>query len=405
MQETYIGKTCYVPPTKGRSMESVFDEVIQRRGTDSFKWNMNQEVFGRQDLLPMWVADMDFRAPSAVMKALHERVSHGVFGYPFKPDSFFEAVIGWFQKKYGWTVKKDWIVTTPGVVPALCTALNAFTSPDEGVIYQPPVYYLFKSSVEKNGRKPLENQLILYGDEYSMDLDDLQEKAKEASMLVLCSPHNPVGRVWTKGELKIVFKICRENDLLLFSDEIHADLVFPGQTHIPSGLPGTMRENLICSYSASKTFNLAGLGFSLNVIPGKRTRKKFNEVLEAQALYLSNIFGRVGTEAAYRHGYQWLRELMDYVQGNTLFTEEFLEKNIPEIRLLRPQATYLLWLDCRGMNMTDEELQDFFVNEAGLGLDAGTMFGPGGEGFMRMNVACPRSTLEEALTRLIRGRG
>ena len=382
----------------------MFDEVIKRRGTDSFKWNMNREVFGREDLLPMWVADMDFRAPREVLDALHERVSHGIFGYPRKPDSFFEAVIGWFQKKYGWTIKKDWIVTTPGVVPALCTALNAFTEPEDGVIYQPPVYYLFRSSVMNNGRKPLENQLILYGDEYSMDLDDLQEKAKEASMLVLCSPHNPVGREWTKGELKIVLKICRENDLLLFSDEIHADLVFPGHTHIPSGLPGTMNENLICSYSASKTFNLAGLGLSLNVIPGKRTRKKFEEALEAQALYLSNIFGRVGTEAAYRHGYQWLRELMDYVEGNTLFTEEFLAENIPEIRLLRPQATYLLWLDCRGMNMTDQELQDFFVNEARLGLDAGTMFGPGGEGFMRMNVACPRSTLKKALSR-IQGRG
>ena len=381
-------------------MEFDFDRVIDRRNTDSFKWNMNAQVFGTEDVIPMWVADMDFRVPEQVIEALRERAGHGIFGYPFKPDSFFDAVTGWFERRYGWTIRRDWIVATPGVVPALVTAINAFTRPDDGVIFQPPVYYLFGSSVRNNDRKPLENRLIRYGGEYSMDLEDLQAKAGEASMLVLCSPHNPVGRVWSRGELKVLMKICRENDLLLFSDEIHADLVFPGHRHIPSGLPGTMRENLICAYSASKTFNLAGLGLSINVIPGKRTREKFQQALQASALWLSNIFGRVGTEAAYRHGDRWLDALMEYVEGNYRLLKDELAARVPEIEVPRPEATYLIWMDCRKMGMTDQELSDFFVHEAGLGLDAGTMFGPGGEGFMRMNVACPRSTVREAVDRI-----
>lgn len=376
-----------------------FDEVIDRRGTDSFKWNMNREVFGTDDVIPMWVADMDFRVPGEVIDALAERAGHGLFGYPVKPDSFFDAVMGWFERHYGWTIKRDWIVTTPGVVPALCTAIDAFTDPGDGVIFQPPVYYLFDRSVRTNGRRPLENRLVCYEGEYSLDLNDLQEKAGEARMLILCSPHNPVGRVWTRGELKKILRICDENDIMLFSDEIHADLVFPGSRHIPSGLPGTMRENLICAYSASKTFNLAGLGLSVNVIPGRRTRERFREALEASALWLSNIFGRVGTEAAYRHGDIWLSELMVYLEGNCRLVRKELD-GLRGISAVMPEATYLMWLDCREMGMDDDQLEDFFVNRAGLGLDAGRMFGPGGEGFMRINVACPRSTLKLALERL-----
>lgn len=382
-------------------MKHDFDRVHERTGTDSFKWNMNSQIFGTDDVLPMWVADMDFKAPEEVTEALVERASHGIFGYPFKPDSFFDSIMDWFRRRYGWTIKRDWIVTTPGVVPALCTAICSFTDPGDGVIFQPPVYYLFDESVRNNDRKPLENRLVCYGGEYSFDLGDLQEKAREAKMLILCSPHNPVGRVWTRGELKGILKICRENDLLLFSDEIHADLVLPGNRHIPSGLPGTMRENLICAYSASKTFNLAGLGLSVNVIPGRRTRERFEKALRAQSLWLSNIFGRVGTEAAYRHGAPWLDNLMEYIDGNCILVRDQLAEQIPEIRVERPQATYLLWMDCRDTGMSDQELEDFFVKEGRLGLDAGKMFGPGGEGYMRMNVACPRSTVREALARLV----
>lgn len=378
-------------------MEFDFDRVIPRRGTDSFKWNMNGEVFGTDDILPMWVADMDFKAPGEVIDALVGRAEHGIFGYPFKPDSFFEAVTGWFERQYGWTVKRDWIVTTPGVVPALCSAITAFTGPGDGVIFQPPVYYLFDRSVRNNGRTPVENRLGVFDGEYSIDLDDLRKKAEKAKMLILCSPHNPVGRIWTRGELKTVMKICRENDLFLFSDEIHADLLFPGGRHVPSGLPGTMRENLICAYSASKTFNLAGLGLSINIIPGRKTRERFQQALQAGALWLTNIFGRVGTEAAYRHGDQWLAALMRYIEGNYRLVRDRLEQTTPRIKVRRPQATYLLWLDCRGMGMTDEELEEFFVKKLKLGLDAGKMFGPGGEGYMRMNIACPRATLHQAL--------
>jgi len=381
-------------------MDSRFDKRIERRGTDSFKWNRNQEMFGTEDVLPMWVADMDFRTSEEVIRALTERVSHGVFGYPCMPDSFFDTVISWFQRRYGWTISRDWIVTSPGVVPALSMAITEFTDPDDGIIYQPPVYYLFKSSIEKNGRRALANQLICYEGDYSMDLDDLAEKAGEARMLVLCSPHNPVGRVWTRGELKHVVRLCQEREILLFSDEIHADLVFPGSRHIPSGIPRSMKENLICAYSASKTFNLAGLGLSFNVIPGKRTRQRFMSALDAHGMYLSNIFGSTGTEAAYRHGEQWLDDVMCYIEGNFEVVRDRLSESDSGIRVDKPQATYLLWLDCRSLGMSDEELEDFFVSRARLGLDAGRMFGPGGEGFMRMNIACPRSIVEEAMERL-----
>ncbi|MBN2585862.1 MAG: PatB family C-S lyase [Candidatus Fermentibacteraceae bacterium] len=381
-------------------MDYEFDRVIDRRSTDSFKWNMNRQVFGTADVLPMWVADMDFRVPEQVIEALVRRASHGLFGYPCKPDTFYEAVMSWFERHYGWTIRKEWIVATPGVVPALCTAMTAFTAPGDGIVFQPPVYYLFEQSVRNNGRRALENRLRCCEDEYSFDMDDLQEKAGEAKMLILCSPHNPVGRVWTKGELKNILKVCSENEIFLFSDEIHADLVFPGQRHIPAGLPGTLKENLICAYSASKTFNLAGLGLSINVIPGKRTREKFQQALQASALWLSNIFGMVGTEAAYRHGDEWLAKLMVYMEDNYRLVRNELARKVPEIRVPRPQATYLLWMDCRGMGMTDEELEDFFVKKAKLGLDTGKMFGPGGEGFMRMNIACPRSTVQKALDSL-----
>jgi cysteine-S-conjugate beta-lyase len=385
---------------EGRRMDGIFDRHIERIGTDSYKWNMNRQMFGTDDVLPMWVADMDFRAPQEVIDAIIERASHGVFGYPYKPDSFFEAVQGWFERQYGWTIRREWIVATPGVVPALCTAITAFTEPGDGVIYQPPVYYLFASSVRNNGRKQLENRLIEYDGEYSFDLDDLQEKAAQAKMLVLCSPHNPVGRVWTRGELKNVLKICRDNDILLFSDEIHADLIFPGNRHVPAGLPGTIKEDLICAYSTSKTFNLAGLGMSINVIPGRRTREKFQEALQASSLWMTNIFGRVGTEAAYARGDSWLQSLMNYVDNNFEIVKNELAETVPQIGVSRPQATYLLWLDCRRMGMNDDELEDFFVRKARLGLDAGRMFGPGGEGYMRMNIACPRSTIHKAIDRL-----
>lgn len=379
-----------------------FDRVIDRKDSDSFKWNMNRQVFGKEDVLPMWVADMDFRVPEEVIRALIERAEHGVFGYPRTPGSFYEAVMGWFERHYGWTIKRDWIVVTPGVVPALARAIDAFTEPGDGVIFQPPVYYLFDRSVRSNGRRPLENRLVCYGGEYSFDLGDLQEKAAGARMLILCSPHNPVGRVWTRGEIRKILRICAENDVFLFSDEIHADLVFPGHRHVPSGLAGIMRENLICAYSTSKTFNLAGLGLSVNVIPGKKTRERFRESLEAGALWMANIFGRVGTEAAYRHGDPWLAGLMEYLEGNCRLVIDELARTAPLIKASMPEATYLMWLDCRELGMSDDQLEKFFVQEAGLGLDAGRMFGPGGEGYMRINVACPRSTLKTALDRLAR---
>lgn len=381
-------------------MSNRFDEIIDRRNSDSLKWNVMDRVFGRDDLIPMWVADMDFRVPDPVIEALRKRTEHGVFGYAVIADSFYESIMGWFERRYGWSIKKKWIVATHGVVPGLCTVLNTFTDEGDGVLIQPPVYYLFKDSVNANGRILLTSELVYCRGEYSLNLDELKEKAKEARMMILCSPHNPTGRVWTRGELKKIVKICAENEVFLFSDEIHADLVYPGSRHIPAGVLHSGNEGIICAYSTSKTFNLAGLELSVMIIPGKRTREKFQEVLKAQCLHMSNVYGIVATEAAYTSGDQWLNELMEYLLGNYLYVKDFLEESIRGISVIRPQATYLLWLDCSGLNMTDEQLSNLFVNEARLGLDAGPMFGPGGEGFMRMNIACPRTVLEEAMNRL-----
>ncbi len=381
-------------------MKYDFDRIVDRRGTDSVKWNVSRSMFGSDDVLPMWVADMDFRAPLPVLNAIIERTGEGILGYTMLRESFYEAVADWFRRRFGWKIGKKWTVPSPGVVPAICTAIRAFTEPGDGVVYQPPVYQLFERSIVGMERKPVPNRLVFREREYSIDFDDLEEKLKTAKMMILCSPHNPVGRVWTRGELKVMAGMCAEHDVLLFSDEIHADLVYPGYGHVPAGAAGTAGEKLICAYSIGKTFNLAGLGASYNIIPGKETRKRFEEAQKGHALDTPRVFDGVALEAAYRHGVEWLDELLSYLRENCRMIVDELPKRVPGIKVTMPQATYLLWLDCRDMGMSQQRLERFFASEAGLGLNTGTSFGPGGEGFMRMNVACPRSLLEEALERV-----
>ncbi len=382
-------------------MKYDFDTPVDRSGTDCLKWDYLEAFFGRGDLNALWVADMDFKAPPEILDPIIKRAEHGVFGYTAKPEEFFNAVTGWFEKRYQWKIEKEWIVATPGVVPALNFAIQTFTEPGDGIIIQPPVYFPFEESIRLNGRTTLNNQLILRGESYTIDMEDLEEKAKQAKMLVLCSPHNPVARVWTHSELLEMGRICEKHGLMVFSDEIHADIIFKPSVHRPTAAVNDyLMRNTISAYATSKTFNLAGLQLSVNIIPDEIIRDKFKGCLAKLHMGMSNIFGITGTRAAYAYGEEWLDELLEYLWQNYLTVNSFMKENIPEMPVLKPEGTFLLWLDCRKLNLTDEKLASLFVNKARLALSNGEMFGPGGSGFMRLNIACPRENLVEALENL-----
>ncbi len=382
-------------------MKYDFDKPVDRYGTNCLKWDYLQAFFGKGDLNALWVADMDFKAPPEILDSLIERAMHGVFGYTAKPEGFYQAVIRWFQTRYGWNIEREWIVATPGVVPALNLAIQTFTEPGDGIIIQPPVYFPFEESIRLNVRKVLNNQLLLKGNRYEVDFEDLERLAENAEMLVLCSPHNPVCRVWTREEIEEMGRICRQHGLMVFSDEIHADIVFPPRRHIPTAsVSDSLGRSSICAYATSKTFNLAGLQLSVNIIPDEGIRNRFKDSLAKLHMNMSNIFGIVGTQAAYANGGEWLDQLLAYLWENYLEVASFLKKNIPGISVLEPEGTFLLWLDCRALGLSDDELASLFVNRAKLALSGGSMFGPGGEGFMRMNIACPRKNLIDALSNL-----
>lgn len=382
-------------------MKYDFDRVVNRKGSDCLKWDYLKEFFGEDGLNALWVADMDFKTPDEILNPMIKRVEHGVFGYTARPAEFYRAIINWFRKRYHWEIEKDWIVTTPGVVPALNLAIQTFTDPGDGVIIQPPVYFPFKDSVELNERTLLSNQLVLADNTYSIDMDDLSEKAARARLLLFCSPHNPVCRVWTEHELKRLGDICEKHDLLVFSDEIHADIIFSPCRHIPTALASRyLQRRTISAYATSKTFNLAGLQLSINIIPDEEIRNAFKQSIEQLHLNMANIFGIVGTQSAYENGEEWLNQLLDYLWKNYEAVNEFIASEIPGISVIKPQGTFLLWLNCRELNLTDDELASLFVRKAGLALSDGDMFGPGGSGFMRMNIACPKQNLIEALKSL-----
>ncbi len=380
-----------------------FNAEVTRRGTGSIKWDFLEAFFGKDDLQPMWVADMDFKAPPEILSPILKRAAHGVFGYTAKTDQFYSAVVNWFSRRYHWSIEKEWIVTTPGVVPAINLAIQEFTESGDGVIIQSPVYFPFKDSIELNGRKLLDNRLILKNNRYEINWADLEKKAEDAEMLLFCSPHNPVSRVWTVNELKKLEAVCQKHNLVLFSDEIHADIVFKPSVHTPSAaFSRKLADRTISAFATSKTFNLAGLQLSINIIPSEQIRKRFKLSLERLHMNMSNVFGIVGTQAAYEHGDNWLDQLLPYLQENCITVRDYLETNIPEIRVIEPEGTFLLWLDCRKLGFTDEELAAFFVQKAGLALTNGILFGPGGSGFMRMNIGCPRHAVIAGLEKLKR---
>lgn len=384
-------------------MKYNFDKEINRLGTNCVKWDGMEEVFGREDVLPLWVADMDFKSPNPVRLALKSIVEHGVFGYAVKPNSLDNAIIEWFKKRHDWIIEKEWIDFAPGVVSGLNVAVNGLTHPGDKVIIQTPVYYPFKEVIEGNGCQVVTNPLKRSGKTYIMDFEDLEEKAKDPAvrLLILCSPHNPVGRVWTKDELRKVGDICSKNGVVVLSDEIHCDLVYSERKHIPFASISEVNKMISLTFvSPSKTFNLAGLHHSHVVVPNERIRDIYRQMLRRHHLESMNPFGIAGTEAAYLDGEQFLDELLVYLQGNLDYVTKFVNEKLAGIEVVKPEGTYLVWLDCRELGIDWERMDDFFLNQAKVALDHGHWFGKEGNGYMRINIACTRSLLEKALKQI-----
>lgn len=378
-----------------------FDKVINRADTNSVKYDLRKRVFGNPDVLPMWVADMDFETPDFVRKAVIERAEHPVYGYHFKDEAYFRSIKNWLARRHHWDVDSHWMSFTPGVVSGFNMAVLAFTEPGDEIIIQPPVYPPFHHAVSSHGRKLVCNTLINKGESYELNFDQLAEQAKTAKMLILCNPHNPVGRCWTRNELLLLGEICMKNNVLVVSDEIHCDLVLPGYRHLPfASLDEEFAQHSITFHAASKTFNLAGLATSTAIIPNEELRKTYIDYVEALEAHLGNIFGKVATQAAMTYGDDWLAQLLDYVQGNINYVSDFLTTNLPKVAFPKPQATYMMWLDFNGYGLSEEALWQKMTQEAQLGLNRGKDFGEAGTGFFRINLACPRATVEEAMRRL-----
>ena len=380
-----------------------FDKKIERSGTASVKYDLREEIFGNPDVLPMWVADMDFETPQCIRDAVAERVLHPVYGYSIMTEAYFNAFMGWLKRRHQWQIRKEWIVFSPGIVTAINAAVLAFTEPGDRVVVQPPVYFPFFDSVKNNHRKLLYNQLLYVDNTYKIDFDDLERKAKDAKLLLLSSPHNPVSRCWTRDELKMVGEICLENEVVILSDEIHADLTLPGYQHTPlATLSPELAEVTVTCMAPSKTFNVAGLFTSQIVIKNEKLRERFKKSMDTYHLIHGNIFGMIASEAGYTHGDAWLDALMQYVKANFDLVDEFLKNELPVFRLIKPEATFLAWIDYSKTGLSDKAIEQKMVNEAKLGLNPGRIFGPGGNSFLRMNLGTPRSNVMEAMERMKR---
>jgi cystathionine beta-lyase len=379
-----------------------FDEEINRESSDSVKYDLSYEKFGRKDIIPMWVADMDFRTPGFITEKLRERLDHEIYGYFFRSPQYFDSIISWMKTRYDWSVERDHICFSPGTVPALNLCTLTFTRPGESIIVQPPVYYPFFSAVESHGRLLIHNQLKEKDGRWTMDLESLSSAiTADTKMIILCNPHNPVGRAWSRDELMELANICLKNKIIILSDEIHCDLSLPGYNHTPlATLSDEIADITVTCIAPSKTFNLAGLSTSSVIISNPVMRKYFRHKMDSLHIGNGNIFGSVASCAAYSGGHEWLDALTGYIEGNVNYVIDYCREFIPEIIPVRPEATYLIWLDCRKLGMTGIELRDFFAAKAGVGLNEGSEFGPGGEGFMRMNVAMPQSRVKKAMQQI-----
>lgn len=389
-----------------KSLEKInFNIVVNRKNTNCLKYDFAVRRGRPENVLPLWVADMDFKVAPEITQAIEKRVAHGIFGYSEVKEEYFEAVSAWMEQKHGWHVKEDWLVKTPGVVFALAMAVQAFTEPGDAVIIQQPVYYPFSEVIADNGRRIVDNTLELKEDgKYHINFEDFEQKVKEnhVKLFLLCSPHNPVGRVWTKEELKKIAAICRKYDVIVVSDEIHEDFVFNGKYQVFADLSEDAKNRTITCTAPSKTFNLAGLQVSNIWIANPKLREKFKKQIAAAGYSQLNTLGLTACEAAYRYGGEWHAELLGYLKSNLNFLREFLQTRLPEVKLIEPEGTYLVWLDFGSLGLTEEQREELLTKKAGIWLDSGAIFGAAGEGFERINIACPRSILKDALERIER---
>ena len=381
-----------------------FDSIIERKGTNCLKYDFAKERGKEADVLPLWVADMDFQTSPAILNQMQKVLSHGIFGYSEVKEDYFKALSEWYIKHFDWKTEKEWLIKTPGVVFAISAAIRAFTKEGDSVLIQQPVYYPFGQTIVDNNRKLVNNPLKLVNGHYEIDFKDFEEKIinNNVKLFVLCSPHNPVGRVWKEDELRHLGDICLSHNVIVVSDEIHSDFVYQGNKHLVfSSLSEKYAQNSVICTAPSKTFNLAGLQASNIFIANKELREKFIKAIDATGYSQLNVFGLIATQAAYEEGEEWLSQVKDYIYQNLCFVRKFLTEKLPEIELIEPEGTYLIWLDFRKLKMTEEEREQL-LREAKLWLDSGVMFGREGEGFERINIACPRKILQQALEQLER---
>jgi cysteine-S-conjugate beta-lyase len=387
------------------NMKYNFDEIIDRRNTQAVKLERRKALFGTEDVLPLWVADMDFRTPGFIIDAIQKRLEHPILGYTMPSKNYYSASIKWIKEHHDWNVEREWFGFLPGIVPGLAFAVQSLTNPGDEIIVQPPVYYPFFHVIEKNHRVAIQNQLKEKNGKFTMDLDDLEKKiTPKTKLLILCNPHNPGGRVWTKEELQQLAAICEKHQITIVSDEIHADMVLPGNTkHTPFATVSAWSEQHSVTFMApTKVFNMPGLISSAYIIPNTELHQRFAGYLEASEMNTGNLFAYIAAIAAYENGEEWRKQMLDYVQSNINYIADFLKNNIPQIKPMIPEASFLVWLDCKELGMETDELHEFFSLKAALGLNKGTIFGPGGEYHLRLNVACPRSILEKAMKQLLK---
>ena len=380
-----------------------FDKVVDRKNTSCLKYDFAVKRGMPADILPLWVADMDFKTSSYIQDAVAAQAEHGIYGYTESGDSYFEAVQSWFFTHYDWKVEEKWLVKTPGVVFALAMAVQAFTQENDAVMIQQPVYYPFSGVIKDNGRRIIDNTLVQdEAGSYHMDLADFEEKIirEKVKLFFLCNPHNPVGRAWTREELEKIGDICYKHHVLIVSDEIHADFVYNRKHQVLVNLKKEYEEITITCTAPSKTFNIAGLQVSNIFIPDNQLRHRFKRQIAASGYSQLNAAGLVACEAAYRYGEEWYNGVKAYIRENISFTKKFLEERISKVKMLEPEGTYLVWVDFRALGLSNRELEDLIIHKAGLWLDSGAIFGAAGEGFQRINVACPRVTLQTALEKI-----
>ncbi|WP_163103121.1 MalY/PatB family protein [Peribacillus alkalitolerans] len=382
--------------------QNLFDQYIKRNNTGSIKWDMTQEFFGTKDVLPMWIADMDFPSPQAITDTLIERTKHPIYGYTAPTSYTYNSLINWMKNKYEWDIDRDSIFFSAGVVSALGTCIQALTKPGDRIMIQSPVYTPFFDMIQKNDRELVNSPLAISEGQFRISFEDIESKMRNGlKMFILCSPHNPGGRIWTKDELCQLAELCLKYGVNLLSDEIHADLALPGQKHYPvASLDERYTDMTITCMAPSKTFNIAGLQSSVLIVQNHELKKKIKETQYAQGFHGLNIFAIDALTAAYNHGDQWLTELLDYIEKNVRTSLQFFKQNLPAIKPMVPQASFLLWLDCRELGISDKELQKVLVEKGKIALEPGNKYGPGGEGWMRMNIGCPHDVLMDGLNRI-----